>query len=241
MRSASSNTSFSRCETKMIATPSSLSARTRPKSEATSSSVSELVGSSSTRTRASIVRARAISTSCCWSGRSLRTGNDGSTSSPSRRTASSARRRVARQSITGPRRTIRRPRKTFSVIERSGASVVSWVTVAMPPRSASAGSRKSTGRPGERHSAGVRPDLARQDVEQCRLARAVLADKRVHLARIDRDARAPERVDAPVALLQRARLQERFRGLRCSASVGRRCGEREAAPPLLPVYSISSS
>ena len=40
------------------------------------------------------------------------------------------------------RRTMRCPRKMFSAIERSGASVVSCVTVAMPWRSASVGSRK---------------------------------------------------------------------------------------------------
>ena len=64
-RSASSKTSCSRCETKMIPTPSSRRVRTSEKSDATSSSVSELVGSSRTRTRASIESARAISTICC--------------------------------------------------------------------------------------------------------------------------------------------------------------------------------
>ena len=205
----------------MIPTPSSLRVRTSAKSDATSSSVSELVGSSRTRTRASIESARAISTSCCWSGLSRRTGSDGSTSRPSRRSASKARRRVARQSINGPRRTMRCPRKTFSVIERSGARVVSCVTVAIPLRSASAGSRKSHGRPASDTVARVRLDLPRQDVEQGRLARAVLADERVHFAGKDGDAGAAERVDAPVALVQRRCLQERIRGHRLAA-VGQR-------------------
>ena len=139
--------SLSRCETKITATPSSRSRRTTRNSDSTSSSVSELVGSSRISTRASIERARAISTICCWSGRRRRTGSDGSRSRPSRASASRARRRVPRQSMKPRRATIRCPRKTFSAIERSGASVVSWVTVAMPCRSASIALRHCIGLP----------------------------------------------------------------------------------------------
>ena len=147
MRSASSKTSSSRWETKIVETPSSRSVRTTLKSDSTSSSVSELVGSSRIRTRASIESARAISTICFRSGRSRRTGSDGSRSSPSRSIAARARARVVFQSTSPARLAIRCPRKMFSAIERSGARVVSCVTVAMPWRSASVGVRNDVGRP----------------------------------------------------------------------------------------------
>ncbi len=147
MRSASSKTSSIRCETKIVDTPSSRSFRTTAKRDSTSSSVRELVGSSRISRRASIDSARAISTICCRSGRSRRTGSDGSSSSPSRSMAARARVRVVFQSTRPPRRAIRCPRKMFSAIERSGASVVSCVTVAMPWRSASVGVRNDVGRP----------------------------------------------------------------------------------------------
>ena len=71
-------TSSSRCETKIVATPWSRSRLITVKSAPAWSSVSELVGSSRMRMRASVASTRAISTICCWSGRSLLTGQAGS-------------------------------------------------------------------------------------------------------------------------------------------------------------------
>ncbi len=132
MRSVRAKTSFIRCETKSTATPSERRRRVIPKRASTSSSVSELVGSSRISTRASIERARAISTICCWSGRSRLTGVVGLSSSPSRSSTPAARRFELRQLIPSGVRVSRWPRKMFSAIVKSGTSVVSWVTVTIP-------------------------------------------------------------------------------------------------------------
>ncbi len=146
-RSASANSSLIRWETKIVVSPRALSERTRPKSDSTSASVRELVGSSSSRRRAFIEIARAISTSCRWSGGRSETMSSTENSAPSSFWISAARRRLARQSIPNQRRTLRGPSRMFSATERSGTSVVSWVTVAMPDASARDGSRNLTGSP----------------------------------------------------------------------------------------------
>ena len=148
MRSASSKISLSRCETKITATPSARRRRTTPKSDSTSSSVSELVGSSRIRTRASIESARAISTICCWSGRRRRTGQrrvevevepgERFAGTPARRRASRSGRRA--RPCGGRGRCSRRSRGR----ERASSP---GVTVAMPWRSASVGLRKLVGLP----------------------------------------------------------------------------------------------
>ena len=99
----------------------------------------------------------------------------------------------------------------FSAIERSGASVVSCVTVAMPWRSASVGSRKLVGRPANVNRAAVGLHLAREDLQQRRLARPVLAEQRVHLARVDGQAGAAQGVHATVTLVDALGVEDRIR------------------------------
>ena len=147
IRSASANSSLIRCDTKIVVMPRDLSERTSSKSDSTSASVSELVGSSSSSTRAFIEIARAISTSCCWSGGRSETWSSTENSAPSCFWISAARRRLALQSMPNQRRTLRGPSRMFSATESSGTSVVSCVTVAIPNASARAGSRNLTGAP----------------------------------------------------------------------------------------------
>ena len=63
---------------------------------------------------------------------------------------------------------MRCPRKMFSATERSGASVVSCVTVAMPWRSASVGARNEVGRPAnwmDPASGWIWPERIRSNVD----------------------------------------------------------------------------
>ena len=175
-RSASAKISPSRCETKIVATPSPRSRRTSPKSASTSSSVSELVGSSRISTRASIESARAISTICCWSGRSRRTGMPGSRSRSSRASASRARRRVARQSIEAGA-----PHHAVPEEDVLGDREVGRERRLLRDRRDALAQR--LGRVAEARRLARRTDLAavglhlpREDLQQRRLARAVLAD-----------------------------------------------------------------
>ena len=137
------------------------------------------------------------------------------------------------------RRTMRCPRKMFSAIERSGASVVSCVTVAMPWRSASVGSRKLVALPAEGDRAAVGLNLAREDLQHRRLARPVLAEQRVDLARIDRQAGAAQGVHAAVTLVDALGVEDRIgtRAHRVSQArrgpPGSRPGSRAGARALL--------
>ncbi|CAM5470810.1 hypothetical protein SGRIM128S_03458 [Streptomyces griseomycini] len=113
------------CVMNTMPTPSSRSLRTMANSFSTSSEVSTAVGSSMISTRASRLRALAISTICRRAMPSSRTRARGGTLTPtrSRRTAASA--SIVFRSII-PKRRGCRPRKMFSATVRSGTRLNSW-------------------------------------------------------------------------------------------------------------------
>ena len=110
----------------MIPTPCAFSSPMTRNSRSTSWSLSEAVGSSMIRIRASAPSARAISTSCCSGIDSPRTSASGSIAAPIR---SSSRRARSRRS---PQRTRRQgppgssPIAMFSATVRSGKSAGCW-------------------------------------------------------------------------------------------------------------------
>ena len=75
------------------------------------------------------------------------------------------------------------PRKMFSATERSSNSTVSWWMAVMPCSKAACALGKRDGVAADADLAGVRLVDAGQDFDQRRLAGAVLADQRRHLAR----------------------------------------------------------
>ena len=82
----------------------------------------------------------------------------------------------------------------LSATDKSGTSESSWKMQTMPARLAAAGELKATSRSVEHDASGVRPDDARQDFDQGRLAGAVLAEDRMDPARRRwRDRRSPAR------------------------------------------------
>ena len=78
------------------------------------------------------------------------------------------------------------PSTMFSSTVRLSASMKCWCTMPMPRAMASAGLCRMTCSPSTRDGALVRPLHAVEDLHQRRLARAVLADDRVHGARARR-------------------------------------------------------
>ena len=77
------------------------------------------------------------------------------------------------------------PAKTFSATVRSWKTVGSWYIATMPSRCAACGSPIRRGSPSISDLALVGLDDAGQDLHERRLAGAVLADERVHGARVD--------------------------------------------------------
>ena len=75
------------------------------------------------------------------------------------------------------------PSMMLSSTVRLSASVKCWCTMPMPAASAAAGSPGGSGLPKTSTRAGVGDVVAEQDVHQRRLAGAVLAEQREHLAR----------------------------------------------------------
>ena len=88
-----------------------------------------------------------------------------------------------------------------------------------PSRCAACGSPIRCGSPSISDLALVGLDDAGEDLDERRLARAVLADERVHGRRLDREADVRERLDAAVALRDAAQLDERG-ATACSSRVG---------------------
>ena len=78
----------------------------------------------------------------------------------------------------------------------------------MPCRRASSGLARCTGCPSDEDLAAVRPDGARQRLDQGALAGAVVADERDDLARVDGEVGAVQRLDLAVVLGQAAGLQQ---------------------------------
>ena len=143
--------------------------------------------------------ARAISTICCWPRRSSSTGVSGSMSSSS--SAISARvwrSSSAKSTPVAPR--ISRPMKMLSRTLRFGARLSSWWMIEMPRSRASVEEEKATGLPSRMISPEVGLHDAGEDLHQRRLAGAVLAEQRRHLAAVDVEVHALERVDRAVGL-----------------------------------------
>ena len=115
---------------------------------------------------------------------------------------SRARARIAAQSI--PPQALRGawPRKMFSATVRSGNSSSSWKSWRCRPPAPPAGRRSAP--PGRRPRIvpGIGPVDARDDLDQRRLAGAVLAQQRVDLAGMDVEADAVQRPHAGKRLAQ---------------------------------------
>ena len=192
--SASAPTSSSRWLMKTIATPRSRSRRTVANRLSTSFGESAAVGSSMISSRALEESAFAISSSWRSATPSPRTGVSGPKSTPSssrmpRRLST----RIARQSTVCRRLRGWRPAKTFSatrqigedgrlLVHRDDPEPVRGLRVADPLRLAV-----------DQELAVVGLDDAGEDLHERRLAGAVLADERVHRARLDREADVGER------------------------------------------------
>ena len=124
--------SSSRCETKSTALPRARSVSTMPNSRSTSVVVSAAVGSSITITRAFVVSAFAISTSCWSAIESPRASRSGSRRTPSCSNTAAASRRIRLPSMRRNRLSGCMPTKMFSATLRSGKSVGSWKMIAIP-------------------------------------------------------------------------------------------------------------
>ena len=129
----------------------------------------------------------AISTICRRdSDRSLTSASGWMFSAPARASASSAMRRCARRSIR-PKRRGGLLIAMLSATDRSGISDSSWKMQAMPAALAAAGDANETGCAVEQHPALVGRDDAGHDLDQRRLAGAVLAEHRVDAAGLDHE------------------------------------------------------
>ena len=141
---------------------------------------------------------------------------------------------MARQSMPPKRVRGACPRKMFSATVSSGNSSSSWNTVAMPAACASCGPLKLDLAAVDPDRARVRPVDAGDDLDQRRLAGAVLAQKRMHLAGMDVEADIVQRPHAGKRLAQAFDRQHRrpgfgtFSALRC---IGPPCARASRAGP----------
>ena len=110
-----------------------------------SDSLSAAVGSSRISSLTDLLRALAISTSCCLPTPMSLTFVVGSSCSPTRAISSRALVLTRAQSIT-PKRVGSLPRKMFSAMDSSGISASSWWMITMPAASLERMSLNSTGR-----------------------------------------------------------------------------------------------
>ena len=146
IRSEIAKTWSMKCDTNRIATPLSRRLRITRNNCSTSPGSSEEVGSSSTRIRQSKDAALQIATSCCTASECEPSEELASMSRPMSLRWRCASRRVARQSIDGPRRTSC-PSITFSATLRFSHRLTSWYTVLMPAACACSGLEKLTALP----------------------------------------------------------------------------------------------
>ena len=128
-------------------------------------------------------------------------------SQPTRASSSSARRRWARRSIR-PKRRGGSAMQMLSATERSGISDSSWKMQTMPAALAAGGSAKRTSLPVEAHGALVRLHHAGDDLDQRRLAGAVLAQDGVDRALAAGEVDALQRPHAAIALADAGELEE---------------------------------
>ena len=162
-----------------------------------------------------------------------------------RRTSRGARARAASMRVVvderrEPRRLASRPSTRFSATDISGTSMSSWWTIAMPACSRVARRLEAPLLAVDAHLAAVELVArihAGEDLEQRRLAGAVLADEAEDLARLERRASAPRSACTPpngfsIAASSRARAsghRRRRRPRRARSSTGHD-DERARAP-----------
>ena len=97
----------------------------------------------------------------------------------------------------------------FSATVITGISMKCWCTIPIPRAIASFGELKTTCLPFDQDLALVRPVEAVEDVHQRRLARAVLAEQRVHLALAQVEVDVVVRDDAREPLRDAPHLEDR--------------------------------
>ena len=114
----------------------------------------------------------------------------------------------------------------FSATVITGISMKCWCTIPMPRSIASFADLSTTGFAVEQDLALVRPVEAVEDVHQRRLAGAVLAEQRVHLAALEVEVDAVVRDDPRKPLRDPAKLQDGgplpCRAILCRSPNGRR-------------------
>ena len=130
-----------------------------------------------------------ISTRCCWPTLMSSTRASGSTSKRNVFAMSATLRSAAASSRKIPSRTGSVPSTMFSATVITGMSMKCWCTIPMPAWIASRAEENETDLPFSRISPSVGPVEPVEDVHERRLARAVLAEQRVHLAaaHVERD------------------------------------------------------
>ena len=151
-------------------------------------------------TRASAPSARAISTSCCWGMLSSPASISGSMRAPTRPSSSSARRCRSRQS-TRPQRPVRSSAERDVLRDRQLAEQRGLLIDRRDAERLRGRGREPRERLAiERDLTGVRLHRAGEDLDERRLAGAVLADERVDLAGAQLERRALERLHTGVGL-----------------------------------------
>ena len=118
----------------------------------------------------------------------------------------------------------------LSATVRSGISDSSWKMQTMPARAASDGFGEGDGPAGEAHLAGVGPQHARDDLDQRRLAGAVLAEHGVDGAAAAGEVDAFEGADALEVLRDAGQLDVGLVARQWSASCGGPAGGRGRPP-----------
>ncbi len=203
------NTSSRRCETNTIAHCALSSRAMTSNRRSTSLGLRDAVGSSKIMRLALSASAFAISTSWRWAAERSRASASSETACSCPRSAriSFARRRIVRRDSRPGRP--RSGRKMFSSTERSGARLVSCMTMAMPASSASRGLRTSRGSAAIEDLAAVASDVTGNDAGERRLARAVRAKERVGDAGPQGEIRPDKRPRLRETLRDRARFQKR--------------------------------
>ena len=143
----------------------------------------------------------------------------------------------------------------FSATVSSSKSEKCWNTMPMPRRRASTGEAMRTGRPSQSDFAGARLDDAVEDLDEGRLAGAVLAEQRVDLAAPDREVDAVIGEEPAVALGDAAERDEgsaapvRSRGHRITgpstsgdaSSSSRRAASSSASSHVIVAIIVASS
>ena len=119
------------------------------------------------------------------------------------RASRAARSRAARRRASAPP-----PRTMFSATVITGISMKCWCTIPIPAAIASFAESNATGFPFDPDLALVGPVEPVEDVHQRRLAGAVLAEQRVHLARLEVEVDVVVGDDAGEALGDAAQLED---------------------------------